>query len=456
MSITESLGELYDRKKFSDIFFSFPNEPDFERIPAHKLMLSIRSPVFEAMFYGDLAETAPEVKIEDIAGSLFTKVLKYIYTDKIDDINGDNVTKILYMSTKYQIKQLTSVCEKYLNEAVDIDNVCTILTQARFFQLTPLIDKCMSLIEKEASQVIQTEDFLAVPKDTLAAILHSDNLCVKEVCLFKAVTSWSRNACFTRGIEETQTNKREMLGECLFSLRIPVMDVQDFRTVVVEEEILTEQEELQLFRYVTGNRQKSSDTVTNIAGFSTKTRRPTFVIFDLGIINNRRRSDFELTFYQESRWERISVYSETEMVVTRMQVNDALENFHKNFYDMRCPGSGNVHRGNSNVFTFVTMPLIEKHDIESKAIVSKDPSRVEVKVNDDWSISETVLCKPKCWVTFTVELSNKCRKCEQQFYPNLTSIGTMNEQYTLTADDRTIFVKCDGFHILKSFEVEFL
>ncbi|KAJ8321977.1 hypothetical protein KUTeg_000448 [Tegillarca granosa] len=60
MSITESLGELYDTKKFSDIFFSFPNEPDFERIPAHKLMLSIRSPVFEAMFYGDLAETAPE------------------------------------------------------------------------------------------------------------------------------------------------------------------------------------------------------------------------------------------------------------------------------------------------------------------------------------------------------------------------------------------------------------
>ena len=34
-------------------------------IPAHKLVLSIGSPVFEAMFYGELAETTDSIELSD-------------------------------------------------------------------------------------------------------------------------------------------------------------------------------------------------------------------------------------------------------------------------------------------------------------------------------------------------------------------------------------------------------
>ena len=34
-------------------------------IPAHKLVLSISSPVFEAMFYGELAETRDFIELPD-------------------------------------------------------------------------------------------------------------------------------------------------------------------------------------------------------------------------------------------------------------------------------------------------------------------------------------------------------------------------------------------------------
>ena len=34
-------------------------------IPAHKFVLSISSPVFEAMFYGELAETADSIELPD-------------------------------------------------------------------------------------------------------------------------------------------------------------------------------------------------------------------------------------------------------------------------------------------------------------------------------------------------------------------------------------------------------
>ena len=49
----------------------------------HKMFLAMASPVFEAMFYGGLAETKREIKILDVQPEAFSAMLSYVYTDEV-------------------------------------------------------------------------------------------------------------------------------------------------------------------------------------------------------------------------------------------------------------------------------------------------------------------------------------------------------------------------------------
>ena len=47
-----------------------------KKIPAHRVLLSARSPVFRAMFYGPLAETTKEISIPDISENAMTDFIR--------------------------------------------------------------------------------------------------------------------------------------------------------------------------------------------------------------------------------------------------------------------------------------------------------------------------------------------------------------------------------------------
>lgn len=61
---------VFNNDLFSDVKFiaqktDCKSESRKQTIPGHKLLLSISSPVFEAMFYGELAETRDSIELPD-------------------------------------------------------------------------------------------------------------------------------------------------------------------------------------------------------------------------------------------------------------------------------------------------------------------------------------------------------------------------------------------------------
>ena len=68
-TLSESTVCLMRSEKYADVWFRCKDHDqsvEKDRVAAHKLILASRSPVFEAMFYGELAETSNEILLPEI------------------------------------------------------------------------------------------------------------------------------------------------------------------------------------------------------------------------------------------------------------------------------------------------------------------------------------------------------------------------------------------------------
>lgn len=68
--------DFWGQERFHDISFSFPEFDSNKILYANKTILALCSPVFEAMFFGDLAEKRNPIPIVDIEPSIFEAFLR--------------------------------------------------------------------------------------------------------------------------------------------------------------------------------------------------------------------------------------------------------------------------------------------------------------------------------------------------------------------------------------------
>jgi hypothetical protein len=61
------------------------------------------------------------------------------------------------------------------------------LKHALFFDLYPLADDAMKIINHDATEILQSESFLGIDPQTLSTILQNDTLRIKEITIFKTV-----------------------------------------------------------------------------------------------------------------------------------------------------------------------------------------------------------------------------------------------------------------------------
>lgn len=115
---------------------------------AHKLLLSLRSPVFSRMFNHQMKETLTGVvEIEGLESEVFFEVLRFIYTNKM--VRIDIAREILIAANKYEIADLKLHCETILINELMEKNLFDYFIFSDDHDAKQLKDKCFEfLIDK--------------------------------------------------------------------------------------------------------------------------------------------------------------------------------------------------------------------------------------------------------------------------------------------------------------------
>ncbi|KAK4477989.1 hypothetical protein RD792_017254 [Penstemon davidsonii] len=161
----QSYAHLLESRKGSDVSF----EVEGETFYAHKFILSIRSPVFKAQFFGPLKEENTRcIKIETMHASVFKvhkslyilllsmvrnlqALLHFIYCDAVPDLDSKwldikMAQQLLAAADQYGIERLRSLCEARLCENIAIDIVASSLALAEQHGCFQLKSTCLEFI----------------------------------------------------------------------------------------------------------------------------------------------------------------------------------------------------------------------------------------------------------------------------------------------------------------------
>ncbi|XP_068754676.1 BTB/POZ domain-containing protein 6-like [Montipora capricornis] len=218
-------------------------------IPAHKFVLSISSPVFEAMFYGELAETSRSIELPDCEYNSLLELFRFMYSDEVN-LSGSNVMEVFYLAKKYMVPSLVDKCSKYVQNNLNPSNVLSILPLAEKYDDKALVDRCWKVIDTQSEEVVTSDGFAAIQRSLLEAIISRDTLTLKEIDLFKAVHLWATKQCKKQGLKANGEAKTGILGEAVVKkIRFPLMKEEEFATIVLDAKILTPDEVITLVKF---------------------------------------------------------------------------------------------------------------------------------------------------------------------------------------------------------------
>lgn len=170
-TVKERLSFLFNNEILCDVHFIVGRGAHQQIIPAHKIVLSVGSAVFDAMFNGVLATKSDEIELPDVEPAAFLHLLKFLYSDEVR-IGPESVMTTLYTAKKYAVAALEEHCVDFLKSNLGTDNAFLLLTQARLFDEPQLAALCLETIDKNTADALNAEGFTDIDQDTLNAVLE--------------------------------------------------------------------------------------------------------------------------------------------------------------------------------------------------------------------------------------------------------------------------------------------
>ena len=153
--MNQQIRKLLGNQKFSDVRIICGKEV----FDCHRSILSVRSPVFEAVFQSEVLENLKEVVIKDHRPEVVKEMLHFIYNGAtstetvMDEIGKD----LLGAADQYQLDILRDKCEEKLCSSLEVSNSVELLVLADLHHTSKLRSMALKLVAKNMDTIVNTD-----------------------------------------------------------------------------------------------------------------------------------------------------------------------------------------------------------------------------------------------------------------------------------------------------------
>ncbi|XP_051217808.1 BTB/POZ and MATH domain-containing protein 2-like [Lolium perenne] len=175
--LAEYFRELQDKGEEADVVF----EVNGEAFPAHKIVVSARSPVFKAELFGPMSDrTRRNIIVEDMQPAVFKALLHFVYTDSlppVENLDADEgkemVKHLLVAADRYAMERMKLICESILCKGLDVENVTGTLALADQHHCSQLKDACLEFITspERMDDVMASQGYARLKRSCPAAVI---------------------------------------------------------------------------------------------------------------------------------------------------------------------------------------------------------------------------------------------------------------------------------------------
>ncbi|KAF8771424.1 Protein roadkill like protein [Argiope bruennichi] len=151
--LRQDLMNLFNDHSLSDVVL----QAGTETFQVHRAVLGARSPVFKEMFQSGFEQIEKKVEKLDLDAKTLRKLLLYIYTGVVGDLEWDVAAELYSAASKYELIPLKEMCLNFLMTNLCTSNACDILILVQH-------DEAMKTIVKEffldfGTDIIRSENW---------------------------------------------------------------------------------------------------------------------------------------------------------------------------------------------------------------------------------------------------------------------------------------------------------
>ncbi|XP_071037781.1 inhibitor of Bruton tyrosine kinase [Parasteatoda tepidariorum] len=256
--------EFFQSNKHFDLTFKVKCGSTWSSFTAHKIVLSIWSPVWAKKFQENSNAVDDVIEILDISPSVFHAFLSYLYGSKKELEESKNdvkfVLSIYEAACKYRVQRLKTHCCEILNSSSpNKNNVFELLDAAVLINSDCLKGQCFKVLQSETEEILNSQDITSVTPTMVETLLQLPSLWLSsENDLLTWVFKWAKSYCSLQNINIPS----KVISPFLPFFNFTALNSKEFAMLVSDhKEFFDEVECFNIFMKI--NLQESSELPAN-------------------------------------------------------------------------------------------------------------------------------------------------------------------------------------------------